>query len=232
MSAGLAVSADPLPGRRPTAEAGVAASGRRAVFLDRDGVLNDLVRDPASGALESPLQLSDVRLVAGAAAAARQLAQAGFVLVCVSNQPAAAKGTVSVEQLLAIHARVRRSAGGGGGSLWRLRACACTIREGVVPGLARACECRKPAPGMLLDAAAALGLDLAVFVDGGRHRRRCPSGAGRGVPDPADRASGQRPQAWERTRARSDRRESGWRSLGAAPDAVRNIRMKRISLWC
>ena len=81
-------------------------SGSPAVFLDRDGVLDKLVPDPASGAWESPLKVEDVRLVARAAEAARALAAAGFALVCVSNQPAAAKGAVTVEQLRAVHARV------------------------------------------------------------------------------------------------------------------------------
>ncbi|MFI5009178.1 MAG: HAD-IIIA family hydrolase [Solirubrobacterales bacterium] len=129
------------------------------MFLDRDGVLNDLVRDPVSGALESPLRLSDVRLVAGAAGAARQLARAGFALVCVSNQPAAAKGTVSVERLLAIHGRVRDLLAAEGVPLAASRLCLHHPR-GVTPGLARVCGCRKPAAGMLLDAAAALELDL------------------------------------------------------------------------
>lgn len=82
------------------------AHGRAAAFLDRDGVLNELVPDPASGAPESPLSPDDVRLIPGAAAAAAALTRLGFVLVCVSNQPAAAKGKVSAAQLLAVHDRV------------------------------------------------------------------------------------------------------------------------------
>jgi len=130
------------------------------VLLDRDGVLNELVPDEASGKAESPLSVDQVRLIPGASAAAARLAQAGYLLVCVSNQPAAAKGKVSVEQLLAVHERLIELLAHDGVTLaaWRL----CLHHErGVVPGLARACGCRKPAPGMLLDAAGALGLDLA-----------------------------------------------------------------------
>jgi D-glycero-D-manno-heptose 1,7-bisphosphate phosphatase len=133
---------------------------RAAAFLDRDGVLNELVVDPASGTAESPLRVEQVRLVPGAAAAARWLAQAGFALVCVSNQPAAAKGRVSSTQLLAVHEQVITLLAREGVSFAAWRLCLHHPR-GVVPELSRQCACRKPAPGMLLDVAAALGLDLA-----------------------------------------------------------------------
>jgi D-glycero-D-manno-heptose 1,7-bisphosphate phosphatase len=133
---------------------------RAAAFLDRDGVLDELVLDPVSGAWESPLTVEDVRLVPGAAAAAACLARAGYVLVCVSNQPAAAKGRVSVAQLHAVHERVIELLAREGVTLAAWRLCL-HHAQGVVPHLAKPCVCRKPAPGMLLDAAAALGLDLA-----------------------------------------------------------------------
>jgi D-glycero-D-manno-heptose 1,7-bisphosphate phosphatase len=135
-------------------------SGRPAAFLDRDGTLNEFVPDPGSGLPESPLRAADVRLIEGAGAAARQLAQAGFALVCVSNQPAAAKAKVSLEQLLAVHERVLELLREEGVQLDAFRLCL-HHPQGVVPELSRPCRCRKPAPGMLLDAAEELGLDLA-----------------------------------------------------------------------
>jgi hypothetical protein len=62
---------------------------RPAVFPDRDGVLTELVPDPSTGAFESPLHPEDAALVPGVAAAARQLARPGYLLVGVTNQPAA-----------------------------------------------------------------------------------------------------------------------------------------------
>lgn len=132
---------------------------RAATFLDRDGVLNELVVDPRSGLAESPLEVDDVRLIPGAAAAAGRLANAGYVLVCVSNQPAAAKGTVSLAQLCAVHARVTDLLAEEGVMLDASRLCV-HHAHGVVPELSKPCACRKPAPGMLLDAAKALDLDL------------------------------------------------------------------------
>jgi D-glycero-D-manno-heptose 1,7-bisphosphate phosphatase len=134
---------------------------RAAVFLDRDGVLNELVADPSTGAPESPLTVEQVRLVPGAGAAAAALARAGYLLVCVSNQPAAAKGRVSVSQLLAVHDRVSALLAQEGVVLAASRLCL-HHEQGVVPGLSGPCGCRKPAPGMLLDAAASLGLDLSA----------------------------------------------------------------------
>jgi D-glycero-D-manno-heptose 1,7-bisphosphate phosphatase len=129
------------------------------VFLDRDGVLNELVHDPARGAPESPLQVEDVRLVEGAGAALASLQRAGFLLICVSNQPAAAKGTVSLERLHAVHARVLELLAPHGVRLAASRLCP-HHPLGVVPELSGPCACRKPAPGMLLDAAGALKVDL------------------------------------------------------------------------
>jgi D-glycero-D-manno-heptose 1,7-bisphosphate phosphatase len=133
---------------------------KAAVFLDRDGVLNDLVPDPHSGVAESPLEAGQVTLMPGAPAAARLLAQAGYLLVCVSNQPAAAKGKVSVTQLLDVHQQVIALLAREGLTLSAWRLCL-HHQDGVVPELSKRCECRKPAPGMLLDCADALDIDLA-----------------------------------------------------------------------
>jgi D-glycero-D-manno-heptose 1,7-bisphosphate phosphatase len=136
-------------------------TGVPAVFLDRDGVLNELVPDPVSGAPESPLRIEDVRLLAGVPAALGRLARAGFALACVSNQPAAAKGLTTVDELLAVHRRVLDLLAAAGVALQASRLCL-HHPGGIVPGLSGQCACRKPAPGMLLDLAASLGIDMAA----------------------------------------------------------------------
>jgi len=132
-----------------------------AVFVDRDGVLNELVPDLQSGRPESPLDPEQVVLVPGAAAALRRLRDAGYVVVGVSNQPAAAKGSVEIEQLERVQARVLELLESAGAAPDAFRFCF-HHPEGVVPELTRVCDCRKPAPGMLLDAAAELDLDLGA----------------------------------------------------------------------
>lgn len=116
-----------------------------AIFLDRDGVLNEVVRDRCTGTCESPSAPADVTLVPGAAEALRMLAAAGFRLVVVSNQPGAAKGLVS---------RAALDAEGAAIDAWRY----CFHH----PDAGEVCDCRKPQPGMLVDAARRLELDLAT----------------------------------------------------------------------
>jgi D-glycero-D-manno-heptose 1,7-bisphosphate phosphatase len=122
----------------------------KAVFVDRDGVINEPVWDVDS--FESPYRPEDVALVPGAAEALARLRDAGFALVLVSNQPAAAKGTATREALDAVHERVMDA----------LR----IELDGVYychhhPDFTGPCECRKPAPGLLLRAADELGLELS-----------------------------------------------------------------------
>ena len=151
------------PGRGPLAlespRQAAPADGRPTVFLDRDGVLNATVRDPDSGLFESPLKLADVHLLPGVGAALRRLADAGYVLACVSNQPVAAKGKTSVQELLALHERVLELLAREGVRLDASRLCP-HHPDGVVAELSGPCDCRKPAAGMLLDVARAQGLDL------------------------------------------------------------------------
>jgi D-glycero-D-manno-heptose 1,7-bisphosphate phosphatase len=135
------------------------AAAHAAVFLDRDGVLIEGVPDPESGLLESALRVEDVRLLPGVADSLRSLAAAGYLLVCASNQPAAAKGKVTLERIKAIHERVVELLAEQGARLDASYLCP-HHPEGVVPELSGRCECRKPAPGMLLEGARRLGVAL------------------------------------------------------------------------
>jgi D-glycero-D-manno-heptose 1,7-bisphosphate phosphatase len=138
-----------------------AARGAQAVFLDRDGVLNDLVWDAHAGAHESPLRVDDVRLARGAAQALRVLADAGLPAVVVSNQPSAAKGVVTEAELNAVHDRVLTELAGSGGQVLASYLCL-HHPDGRDPRLGGLCDCRKPAPGLLTKAAADHGLDLTA----------------------------------------------------------------------
>lgn len=135
-------------------------TGARAAFLDRDGVLNEGEPDPESGLLESPLHADQVRLLPGVGPALRELAAAGYLLVGVSNQPAAAKGKVSLEDLVATQDRVLDLLAAEGVRFDDFKLCL-HHPQGIVEGLRGPCECRKPAPGMLFGAAAELSIDLA-----------------------------------------------------------------------
>ena len=121
---------------------------RPAVFLDRDGVLNaQLVRD---GKPYAPERLEDFRLVEGAAAECRALKAAGFALVVATNQPDVGRGLVAQEVIESMHERL----------LERIPEIE-RVEVSYDPGLGEDSPRRQPGPGMLLDAAAALGLDLS-----------------------------------------------------------------------
>src|SRR4051794_528856 len=123
-------------------------SGQRAVFLDRDGVINELTADPRHGGrMESPLRPEDVVLAEGAAEAMAALHAAGYRLLVVSNQPAMAKGMIDRQTHEAVHQRVVEllAAAGVWADDWRY----CLHH----PDVTGPCDCRKPAPGMLLELA-------------------------------------------------------------------------------
>jgi D-glycero-D-manno-heptose 1,7-bisphosphate phosphatase len=131
----------------------------RAVFVDRDGVINDLVPDGTTGLRESPLDPERVELLPEVASALRLLRSHGFALVGVSNQPAAAKGTVNLRVLHEVQARVIDLLAHDGATLDAFKICF-HHPDGSDPDLGRPCDCRKPAPGMLLEAALELDIDL------------------------------------------------------------------------
>lgn len=131
----------------------------QAAFLDRDGVLNALVLDRATGQPESPLEPEAVELLPGVGAALHRLRAAGYMLVCVTNQPAAAKGNASVADLVAVQLRVESLLADLGVRLDDVRMCT-HHPHGVTPAFSEACGCRKPQPGMLLSAAEEFAIDL------------------------------------------------------------------------
>lgn len=135
-------------------------NGVPAVFLDRDGILNHAVTDSVSGFAESPLTLADVQLVEGAGREIARLRAADWFVVCITNQPAAAKGTIDLGLLGEIHQRVLALLAAEGGQLDGERVC-WHHPDGTVPALSGSCDCRKPKPGMLIDAATEYGIDLS-----------------------------------------------------------------------
>ena len=131
-----------------------------AVFLDRDGVVVELVWDPVDESFESPYVRDDVRLVPEAAHAIRRIRSLDYRTVVVSNQPGAAKGKASREDLREAHEQVVRLLAERGVAIDDFRYCL-HHPDAVDPSLARACACRKPKPGMLLEAADDLDVDLS-----------------------------------------------------------------------
>jgi D-glycero-D-manno-heptose 1,7-bisphosphate phosphatase len=132
----------------------------RAVFVDRDGVINGLVPDETTRLPESPLDPQAVALLPDVGSALRLLRSHGFALVGVSNQPAAAKRTVDRQTLDDVQRRVVALLADEGATFDAFKICF-HHPDGSDPDLGRACDCRKPSPGMLLEAATELDIDLA-----------------------------------------------------------------------
>lgn len=129
---------------------------RRAVFLDRDGVLNKaLVRDGKPYPPNSP---ADLEILPGVPQALEQLRRAGFLLLVVTNQPDVGTGKQTREAVEAIHAQLRAEL-----PLDDIFVCFHVDAD--------ACNCRKPAPGMLEQGAARYGLYLRdCYMVGDRWR--------------------------------------------------------------
>lgn len=120
---------------------------RPAVFMDRDGTLNvPVVRD---GKPYAPTRLEEFRLYESVPGACRALKAAGFALVVATNQPDVGRGTVAQPVIESMHRRLLELVP----EIDRVEVC--------YDGADGMSNRRKPEPGMLLDAAAALGIDLA-----------------------------------------------------------------------
>lgn len=151
----------------------------RAVFLDRDGVLNAMVYNAEFGTVDSPANPDEFELLAGAAEAVRRLNQLGLLAVVVSNQPGVAKGKYSPKLLEAVTAKMHRELAAAGARLDAVYYCLHHPRA-LLAEYRQVCACRKPQPGLLQNAARDFNLDLA----------RCYL-AGDGIPDVrAGRAAG------------------------------------------
>jgi D-glycero-D-manno-heptose 1,7-bisphosphate phosphatase len=152
-----------------------SAPSRAAVFLDRDGTL---IREREGGWILAP---GDVELLPGAAAAVRRLNDAGLAVVLVTNQSAVGRGLLDEPGLARVHARLAQELARAGARLDRIETCFDHPSAGVGRHR-RESDRRKPAPGMLRDAARALDLDLAASWTIGDAERDLAAGAALGVP--------------------------------------------------
>ena len=121
---------------------------KKAAFLDRDGVIN---RRPPEG--QYVTRWEEMQFLPGVSEAIALLTQAGYYVIVVSNQRCVAKGLLTQSELEAIHERMCQELANDCAIITKVYYCP---HEKQPP-----CSCRKPAPGMLLEAAQTYEIDLA-----------------------------------------------------------------------
>lgn len=132
----------------------------RAVFLDRDGVINELIYYRDMGMVDSPFTVKQFRLLAGSGEAINIINRLNFKAIVVSNQPGIARGHFSEETLTLMNIKMKRQ-------LARLDAFLDGIYycfhdpKGKNRRYRKVCNCRKPKPGLLIKASKDFDIDLS-----------------------------------------------------------------------
>jgi D-glycero-D-manno-heptose 1,7-bisphosphate phosphatase len=124
----------------------MADTGRAAVFLDRDGVLNEVRMEGATAS--TPRTVAELQILPTARADLGRLREAGYVLLVVSNQPDVARGDLSLDAVEEINRALRIAL-----PIDAVYVCPHDTRDG--------CDCRKPKPGLIRAGAREWGVDLA-----------------------------------------------------------------------
>jgi D-glycero-D-manno-heptose 1,7-bisphosphate phosphatase len=132
----------------------------RAIFLDRDGVLNYNVLNPQTGAVEAPLRPADFRLIPGVLESLSVLQDSRFLLFLVSNQPNCAIGKATLSAHEAVHRKLETALDKARITFADFNYCLHHPRA-VVPSLLGPCKCRKPSPYFLLKARDEYAIDLS-----------------------------------------------------------------------
>lgn len=131
----------------------------KAVFLDRDGVINQLVYHEEQEVIDSPFTANQFKLLPGVPEAIKLIHQAGYLVVLVSNQPGIAKGNMSAKAFAAITRKMRNDLSQFGVKLDGEYYCL-HHPEAVIEKYKQICKCRKPQAGLLLEAAQEMDIEL------------------------------------------------------------------------
>ena len=128
---------------------------KKAIFLDRDGVLNKLIL--RNGKLQAPYELQEFELYPGVIEALKLIKEKGYLAIVVTNQPDVSRGWVSMESVELVNNKILE--------LLAVDDIKCCFHDNSAQ-----CLCRKPLPGMLIEAAQEWGIDLKKsFMIGDRY---------------------------------------------------------------
>ena len=135
----------------------------KAVFLDRDGVINEMVYNPDFGTIDCPLNPKEFKLLPGVAKAVKLINEMGFLAIVISNQPCVSKGKISLKLLEEINKKLERELAKEGACLDGIYYCFHhpDSSQVKVKKYLKKCGCRKPMPGLLLEAAKEMNVVLS-----------------------------------------------------------------------
>jgi D-glycero-D-manno-heptose 1,7-bisphosphate phosphatase len=131
----------------------------KAVFLDRDGVVNRLIYYREQGVIDSAFTAEQFRLFPGVSEAIKKFHEIGYKVILVSNQPGIAKGQMSEQTFEEIRSKMKEELAKDGAFLDGEYYCF-HHPEAKADKFKENCECRKPKPGLLLQAAKEMDIDL------------------------------------------------------------------------
>jgi D-glycero-D-manno-heptose 1,7-bisphosphate phosphatase len=132
----------------------------KAIFLDRDGVINELIYYSEHGVIDSPFTPEQFKLLPGVCEAIKKFRKTGFKVILVSNQPGIAKDYLSQQTFAEIEKKMKDELAKEEASLDGEYYCF-HHPEAKVERLKVTCDCRKPKPGLLLRAAEDMDIDLS-----------------------------------------------------------------------
>lgn len=133
----------------------------KAVFLDRDGVVNELIYHREQGIIDSPFTVAQLQIIDGVPEAIRIFHDIGYKIIIVSNQPGIAKKHMSMKTFEAIRQHIIDELISKGANIDAEYYCL-HHPQAKVPKLKEVCDCRKPKPGLIIKAAGELDIELKV----------------------------------------------------------------------
>ena len=132
----------------------------KAVFLDRDGVINELIYHQEHGIIDSPFTVEQFSFLPGVGKAIKKIREMGYKVILVSNQPGLAKEHMSEETSDKIRNKMKEGLAEEGTCLDGEYYCF-HHPDAKIEKLKANCECRKPKPGLLLRAVQDMDIDLS-----------------------------------------------------------------------
>lgn len=132
----------------------------KAIFLDRDGVINELIFNSKTNEYESPHQPEDLILIPNALAAIKEIQDNGYALFVISNQPSYAKGKTTLRNIKEIHRRLDEQLKKYGINIIEYYYCY-HHPDGIISKYSGECECRKPKPFFIKKAESEHDLNLS-----------------------------------------------------------------------